>query len=194
MPLIKVILGSTRPGRFGEQPAKWIMELAKSHPGAKFELVDLKEINLPLLDEPVPALMSQEYVHEHTKQWSKIVDEADGFIFITPEYNSGVPAAMKNAVDYLAVEWRHKPVAFVSYGAGGGGILAVNNWRSIFAYLSLLGLADHIHFNEYYKHLDEAGNLSPSDEQTAKGHLLLKNISFWADKLRPIREELANRL
>jgi NAD(P)H-dependent FMN reductase len=189
MSLIKVILGSTRPDRFGEQPARWIMELAKQHSEATYELVDLQGVNLPLLDEPVAAMFGQ-YEHEHTKQWSQIIDEADGFIFVTPEYNSGVPAAFKNAVDYLYAEWKYKPVAFVSYGAGGGGRLAVNNWRSIFGYLDLIGLSDHVSFNEYWKQLDENGKLLPTEEQTEKAHKLLEHVSFWADKLSPIREEL----
>jgi NAD(P)H-dependent FMN reductase len=188
-PLIKVILGSTRPGRFGEQPARWIMDLAKEHSEARFELVDLQEINLPFLDEPKPAMYG-EYTHEHTKRWSKIIDEADGFIFVTPEYNSGVPAPFKNAVDYLFAEWKHKPVAFISYGAVVGGVLSVNNWRSIFAYLDLIGLSDHLLFNEYWKQLDEEGKLAPTQEQVAKGHKLLTNISFWATKLEPIRTQL----
>ncbi|MEK7572034.1 MAG: NAD(P)H-dependent oxidoreductase [Patescibacteria group bacterium] len=187
--LIKVILGSTRPGRFGDQPAQWIMNLAKEYPEATFELVDLQKVNLPFLDEPVPALFGQ-YSKEHSKAWSKTIGEADGFIFVTPEYNSGVPASFKNAVDFLAAEWRYKPVAFVSYGAGGGGILAVNNWRSIFAYLGIFGLSDHVLFIEYYKHLDKDGKLIPSEEQIAGGHKLLKNIAFWSEKLKPIRQEL----
>jgi len=189
IPLIKIILGSTRPERFGEQPARWIADLAKDHPGARFELIDLKEIDLPLLDEPVPALYGQ-YSQPHTKAWAELIEEADGFIFVTPEYNSGVPAAFKNAIDYLAAEWRYKPVAFVSYGAVGGGILAVNNWRQIFAYLSVFGLSDHVLFREYYRHLDEMGKLSPTEEQIADAHKLLDNIIFWSAKLRPLRHEL----
>jgi len=188
-PVVKIILGSTRPGRFGEQPARWLMDLAKDHPDARFELVDLQEINLPLLNEHSPALYGQ-YAHPHTKAWSEIIHEADGFVFVTPEYNSGVPAAFKNAVDYLAAEWRHKPVAFVSYGAGGGGILAVNSWRQIFAYLGIFDLSDHVYFREYYKHLDEAGKLAPTEEQTADAHKLLKNIAFWAAGLKPLREQI----
>lgn len=189
MTLIKVIVGSTRPQRFGKQPADWIMELAKDHPEATFELVDIQDANLPFLDEPVPAMFGQ-YAKEHTKKWSETIGEADGFIFVTPEYNSGVPASFKNAVDFLYHEWRYKPVAFVSYGAKGGGILAVNNWRSIFGYMSIFGLSDHIHFMEYYKHLDEDGKLIVNEEQVVEGHKLLDNIIFWSKKLKPIREEL----
>jgi NAD(P)H-dependent FMN reductase len=189
-PIVKIILGSTRPGRFGEQPARWLFDLAKQHPEARFELVDLQEVNLPMLNEPVPALFGQ-YSLPHSKAWAKIIDEADGFVFVTPEYNSGVPAAFKNAVDYLAAEWRYKPVAFVSYGASGGGILAVNSWRQIFAYLSIFDLRDHVVFQEYYKHLDESGKLMPTKEQTDDARKLLTNIAFWSAKLRPIRKELA---
>ena len=192
MPLIKVILGSTRPNRFGAQPAEWIMELAKDHPEATYQLVDLKDINLPLLDEAIPAAMGQ-YEQEHTKNWAKIVGEADGFIFVTAEYNFSVPAAFKNAVDFLAAEWRYKPVAFVSYGAGGGGIRAVAHWRESLANLGMFDLRDHVHFIEYYNHLDENGKLAPTETQIAEGHKLLKNTAFWSDKIKPAREELAAR-
>lgn len=191
MPLIKVIIGSTRPGRFGPQAAEWIMDLATQHPSATFELIDLAEVNLPLLDEASPAMFGN-YTHPHTKEWSDSVRKADGFIFVTPEYNSGVPASFKNAVDFLYREWQYKPVAFVSYGAKGGGILAVNSWRSIFGYMSIIGLSDHVHFMEYYKHLDEKGHLKADDEQIATGHKLLQNIIFWSNKLKPIRDELTS--
>jgi NAD(P)H-dependent FMN reductase len=190
MPLIKVILGSTRPGRFGEQPANWIMDLAKEHPEATFELVDLKDMDLPLLDEAMPAAYGQ-YANEHTKAWSKVVAEADGFVFVTGEYNFSIPAAFKNAIDFLAAEWRYKPVAFVSYGAAGGGLNAVVHWRNVAANLSMFALRDNVMFIEYYKHLDEAGKLVPNEDQIAQGHKLLTNIAFWSDKIKPAREELA---
>jgi NAD(P)H-dependent FMN reductase len=192
MPLIKVILGSTRPNRFGEQPAQWIMELSKEHPEATFELVDLKDINLPLLDESIPPAMGQ-YQQEHTKAWASVIGEADGFVFVTAEYNFSVPAAFKNAVDFLAAEWRYKPVAFISYGAGGGGIRAVAHWREGLANLGMFDLRDHVHFVEYYNHLDENGKLQPSETQVDEGHKLLRNIAFWAEKIKPAREELATQ-
>ena len=189
MPLIKVILGSTRPNRFGEQPANWIMDLSKEHPDATFELVDLKDINLPLLDEPMPAAFGQ-YSQEHTKEWAKIITEADGFVFVTGEYNYTIPAAFKNAIDFLAAEWRYKPVAFVGYGASGGGIRAIAHWRESLANLSMFDLREQVQFIEYYNHLDENGKLIPNETQIAEGHKLLDSIAYWSEKLKPAREEL----
>jgi NAD(P)H-dependent FMN reductase len=191
MPLIKVILGTTREARFGDKPAQWILDLARQEqPDATFELVDLKEINLPLFDEPVPPAMG-DYRHEHTKAWAKVISEADGFIFVTAEYNFGVPAALKNAIDYLAAEWRYKPVAFVSYGAAAGGLRAVQHLRDIGGNTGYISLQDTVVFNRYWQQVNEAGELQPNAEQMEHAHKLVKNIVFWAEKLTPIRQELA---
>jgi NAD(P)H-dependent FMN reductase len=189
MPLIKVILGTTRDARFGAKPAAWLMELAKEHPEATFELVDLKEVNLPLFDEPIPPLMG-DYRHDHTKKWAEIVGEADGFVFVTGEYNFSIPASLKNAIDYLAAEWRYKPVAFVSYGASAGGQLAIQHLRQIGGNTGYIPLQDTVAFANYWTQLSETGELQATDAQVASAHKLLKNIAFWADKLKPVREEL----
>ncbi len=129
---IKIITGSVRPGRFNIQPATWILEIAKKRTDIKAELLNLQEANLPFLDESVPPSQRQ-YSKEHTKKWAKSIDEADGFIFVTPEYNHGVSPVLKNAVDYLFYEWHYKPVSFVSYGSLAGGSRAVEHWRGIAA-------------------------------------------------------------
>src|SRR5216684_3906554 len=98
---IAVIIGSTRPGRVGESVAKWVYELAKRRTEAEFELVDVKEFNLPLLDEPAPPAMGQ-YSKEHTKTWAAKINSFDGYVFVTPEYNHGICGALKNAIDFLA--------------------------------------------------------------------------------------------
>lgn len=116
---IGIILGSTRPGRNGEAVAKWVDGLAQKRTDATFELVDVADYKLPLLDEPNPAMM-QKYTKEHTKVWSKKISEFDGFIFVTAEYNHNIPGALKNAIDYLNVEWQNKAVGFVAYGSAGG--------------------------------------------------------------------------
>lgn len=116
MPKIGIIIGSTRPGRNAEAVAKWVHELASKRTDAEFELIDLVDYNLPVLDEPYPAVF-QNYTHEHTKKWSKKIAEMDGFIFVTPEYNHAVGGALKNAIDFLNVEWNNKAVGFVSYGS-----------------------------------------------------------------------------
>lgn len=135
MTKIGIILGSTRPGRNGEAVAKWVYELAQKRDDATFELVDVADYNLPLYDEPFPAMM-QQYTKEHTKVWSNKIKEFDGYIFVTAEYNHSIPGALKNAIDYLNVEWKNKAAGFVSYGSAGGS-RAVEHLRLVAAELHI---------------------------------------------------------
>src|SRR3989454_6322246 len=116
---IAIILGSTRPGRNGEAVAKWIHEITKKRTDAEFELVDIKDFNLPLLDEPMPPIMGQ-YSKPHTKTWAAKIGSFDGYVFVTPEYNDGISGALKNAIDFLFAEWNNKVAGFVSYGSASG--------------------------------------------------------------------------
>src|SRR5687767_7079366 len=143
MSLVKVILGSTRPNRFGIQPAEWVMKLSEQYKDATFELVDLADINLPFLDEPVPPSMRQ-YTKEHTKTWSRIISEADGFVFVTAEYNYGIPAGLKNAIDFVSHEWHYKPATFVSYGSDAGGARAIEHLRGSAGWLRMYDLREHL--------------------------------------------------
>ncbi len=189
MTTIKVILGSTRPGRFGIQPAEWIMSLSKAHPETKFELVDLQEVNLPVLDEAAPAMM-QQYSKDHTKKWSKIIDGADGFIFVTAEYNHSIPGALKNAIDYLSKEWAYKPVAYVSYGADAGGARAIEQLRQIAGWHRMYDLGEFVSLANYWGQLGEDGKFTPNEVQTQNAEKMLKSIIFWTEKMKPAREEL----
>lgn len=192
MVTIKVILGSTRPGRFGVQPAEWITKLGEAYGDqARFELVDLKDLDLPLLDTPTPPSMSPEYQNDHQAAWGKIVAEADGFVFVTPEYNHGMPASLKNAIDYLAQEWANKPVAFVSYGADGGGIRAIEQFRQVVSWLKMHDLNKFISLPSYYLNLDEQGNYKFSDDETERAHSMLKDLVFWAEQLKETRAKLS---
>ena len=119
-PHIQVIIGSTRPTRTGGKIANWFMDQIKDNQDATFELIDLAEVNLPLLNEPMSASM-QKYEYDYTKEWSKTISKADGYIWVTHEYNHSTSAALKNAIDYLYVEWGYKPVGFVGYCTLGGG-------------------------------------------------------------------------
>ena len=117
---VQIIIASTRPQRIGRQIAEWVQGTIPPSAGFAAELVDLVEWHLPLSDEPgVPA--SGNYVQEHTKAWSRKIASADGFVFVTPQYNWGYPASLKNALDHLFKEWNAKPAAIVSYGHHGGG-------------------------------------------------------------------------
>jgi NAD(P)H-dependent FMN reductase len=116
---IAIIIGSTRPNRKSEQVARWVQEVASRRKDAKYELVDLRDYDLPLFDEPNPPSRNQ-YTKLHTKIWSEKIASYDAFIFVTPEYNHGIPAVLKNAIDYLYYEWHDKAAGFVSYGSAGG--------------------------------------------------------------------------
>jgi NAD(P)H-dependent FMN reductase len=131
-PHIGIVIGSTRPGRVGDRVAKWVEERAARRPDAIFEVVDLHEHQLPLLDEPAPAALSSDYLHDHTRRWSAEITRFDGFVFVTPEHNHSVPASLKNAIDYLFVEWHDKAAGFVGYGVHGG-VRAVEHLRQILA-------------------------------------------------------------
>jgi NAD(P)H-dependent FMN reductase len=126
-----VIIGSTRPGRVGEAVGRWVYELAQKRSDAGFELVDVKDFDLPLLDEPVPPSQGK-YSKEHTKNWAAKVASFDGYVFVTPEYNHGISGALKNAIDFLYAEWNNKAAGFVGYGSAGGA-RAVEDLRLVMA-------------------------------------------------------------
>jgi NAD(P)H-dependent FMN reductase len=131
---VAIILGSTRPGRNGEAVARWVYEIARRRTDAKFELVDIKDYNLPLLDEPMPPSLGQ-YSQSHTKVWAAKIAEFDAFVFVAPEYNHGISGALKNAIDFLFREWNHKSAGFVSYGGYANGSRAVEQLRLVMAEL-----------------------------------------------------------
>ncbi|AYY13224.1 NADPH-dependent oxidoreductase [Actinobacteria bacterium YIM 96077] len=120
MPQLAVIVASTRPGRAGPAIADWFLARAKDHGELDAGLVDLAEVNLPFLDEPEHPSRGH-YLHPHTRRWSAIVASTDAFALVLPEYNGGLPAPLKNALDFLYEEWAHKPVGLVSYGMGSAG-------------------------------------------------------------------------
>ncbi|OGE25667.1 hypothetical protein A3C26_01745 [Candidatus Daviesbacteria bacterium RIFCSPHIGHO2_02_FULL_39_12] len=186
---IKIITGSVRPGRFNIQPATWIYEIAKKRIDMEAELLDLLNINLPFLDESVPPSQRQ-YSKGHTKKWSKIIKEADGFIFVTPEYNHGVSPVLKNAVDYLFYEWHYKPVSFISYGSLAAGSRAVEHWRGIAAEIKMYDLREQVMLSNYWENLDENGKYQFNDAHEKSANTMLDALTFWARKMKEARAEL----
>ncbi len=128
---VGIITGSTRPNRKSLDVAKWVLEAARKRSDAEYELVDIKDFELPLLDEPMPPSMGR-YQQPHTKRWAAKIASLDAFVFVSPEYNHGIPAALKNAIDFLYAEWKDKAAGFVSYG-GAGGARAVEHLRLVLA-------------------------------------------------------------
>jgi len=186
---IKIITGSVRPGRFNIQPATWIYEIAKKRSTIEVELLDLLEVKLPFLDEPIPPSQKQ-YSKEHTKRWSKMIDEADGFIFVTPEYNHGVSPVLKNAIDYLFYEWHYKPVSFISYGSLAGGSRSVEHLRGISAEIKMYDLREQIMLPNYWEHVDENGKYEFNKQHEKSASDMLDTLIFWAKKMKEAREEL----
>jgi NAD(P)H-dependent FMN reductase len=190
MPLIKIIVGSIRPNRFGPQPAKWLFDLAQARTDARFELVDLEELRLPFLDEPKTA-SSGVYENAHTKKWSAAVGEADGFVFVTPEYNHSYSPAIKNALDYLYYEWNYKAAAFLSYGGAAGGLRATEHLRGVAAELKLFQIRETVSLYYYWNNLDEKGAFKFTEENRAAAKAMLNELVFWSEHLKSPRAELA---
>ncbi len=144
---IAIIVGSTRPGRLGSQVGAWVAVHADRHEDATFDLVEVADQNLSLLSEAtIPGAANRAYEDPNTREWSRLVDSYDGFVFVTPEYNHSVPAAMKNAFDALYPEWSEKTVAFVGYGAANG-VRAVEHWRAITANASMFATRSQVGIN-----------------------------------------------
>ncbi|MEZ2127801.1 MULTISPECIES: NADPH-dependent FMN reductase [unclassified Sinorhizobium] len=136
MKTIQVIIGSVRPSRIGDQIASWVLQTVKGLTDLRFEIVDLKDWHLPLDDEPNQPKHGG-YVQPHTQAWSDKIRQADGFIFLTPQYNWGYPASLKNALDHLYSEWEAKPTVIVSYGHRGG-VKAAEQLRQVLVGLHMV--------------------------------------------------------
>ena len=186
---IHILTGSTRSGRFNIQPARWLARLGESRRNARYNLVDIAEFNLPLLDEPKSAT-SQEYQNDHTKKFSEVISQADGFVFVTPEYNHSYSAALKNAVDYLYVEWSYKPVAFLSYGSMAGGSRAVEHLRVVVGELKMFDIREQVLLPNYWSGLDGEGNFQFTPQHEKAASVMFDSLVFWAGKMKQARLEL----
>ena len=184
---LKIILASTRPGRKGPVVAGWIHNLAKKNKNFKVELIDLKEVNLPFHDEPEMPV-KQDYKHAHTKKWSKIINSADAFIIVSPEYNHGYSAPLKNALDYLFKEWNYKPVSFVSYGGVAGGTRAAQMLVQVVTALKMMPLTESVHIPQFAKYIKS--DVFEADEYMEKtAQEMLKELIKWAEGLKKLRAE-----
>src|SRR5947199_7313709 len=181
---IAIIIGSTRPGRKGEAVAKWVYEIAQKRSDAEFELVDIKDFNLPLLDEPMSPIMGQ-YTHQHTKDWSAKIASFDAYVFVTPEYNHATSGALKNAIDFLYHEWNNKAAGFVGYG-GAGGTRAVEHLRLVMGELLVADVRAQVALS---LHTDFA-NFSvfkPAPHHEKSVHDVLDQVIAWGGALRSLR-------
>lgn len=182
---LAIILGSTRPNRAGAAVAKWAYDLAVQRKDAQFELIDIKDFELPLLDEPVPPSMGQ-YSKPHTKAWAQKIDAFDGFVFVTPEYNHGTSGAMKNAIDYLYREWNNKAAGFVSYGSAGG-TRAVEHLRLVMGELQVADVRSQVMLS-LYTDFENFSNFKPASHHEKSLHAMLDQLVSWSGALKTVRE------
>jgi NAD(P)H-dependent FMN reductase len=184
MTKIAIIVGSTRPARAGTAVARWVHEIALRHGDADYELIDLKDVGLPALDEDLAPMLGR-YSRPHTHRWSEQISPFDGYVFVTPEYNHGMPAALKNAIDFLYAEWNNKAAAFVSYGSEGG-VRAVEQLRQVMAQVRIadVGSAATLFLAEDFVNYTE---FRPRDFQEQSVRTMLDELTSWSEALRTLR-------
>lgn len=182
---IAIILGSTRPNRVGEAVGHWVHDLASGRTDAKYELIDLKEVNLPLLDEPVSPAQGK-YSKDHTKAWAARIEPFDGFVFVTAEYNHGIPAALKNALDFLYREWNNKAAGFVSYGSAGGA-RAVECLRLVMGELQVADVRAQVLLS-LATDFENYTTFKPAARHEKSLHMMLGQVVAWAGALKALRQ------
>ncbi len=187
MPNLTVIIGSTRPGRAGLPIAEWFVERAERHGGFTVDVADLAEIGLPMYDEPNHPRLRQ-YVHQHTMDWSARIDRADAVVFVTPEYNYGYPASLKNAIDYLHNEWRDKPVGFVSYGGIAAGTRAVQQLKQVVTTLKMIPVTESVNIPFHAQFIDD-GRVQANEVMDGAATAMLDELLRLDGALRPLREK-----
>ena len=185
---LKIISSSVRPGRKGPLVASWITGIAKQHGSFNVELLDLGEINLPMMNEPEHPRFKK-YQHEHTKKWSAMIDEADAFIFVTAEYDYNYPAPLRNAIEYLAQEWAYKAAGIVSYGGISAGTRAANSLKSDLATMSVVPLAQAVHFSLFTQLINEKGEFKPHETSHKAAETMLRELVRWTKGLKSIKED-----
>ncbi len=187
---IAIIIGSTRPGRVGESVARWVHDLASKRSDAAYELIDIKDFNLPLLDEPVPPSRGQ-YSKEHTRKWASKIDSFDGFVFVTPEYNHGTSGALKNALDFLYAEWNNKAAAFVSYGSAGG-TRAVETLRLVMGELMVADVRQQVMFS-LATDFENYTKFKPAAHHEKSVATMFDQLATWATALQAVRQAQTKR-
>lgn len=176
---LALIVGSNREGRFGGTVAAWAVGQARQRDDVTVDVIDLAEVDLPMVYPQQPGLAVVDYIER--------IGQADGFVVVTPEYNHGYPAALKQAIDLPRSEWRRKPVAFVSYGGVGGGLRAVEQLRGVFAELHSVTMRDSVSLHMAWELFDDSGALRAPAQPNAAITTMLDHLVWWATALRTAR-------
>jgi NAD(P)H-dependent FMN reductase len=180
---IAIIVGSTRPGRHARSVADWVLSQTAGR-SAHYDIVDLQDQALPLLDEAMPPSFGQ-YQNAHTKAWAATIAPYDGFVFVTPEYNHSTSAALKNAIDYLYAEWTNKAAALVAYGSLGGA-RAVEHLRLVCAELQMATIRQQLAFS-LFTDFENFSSFTPAALHNDSAATMLDQLEGWAGALKTLR-------
>ena len=190
MTVISVIVGSTREGRFSEKPAHWILQHLKKRDGVDARLLDLRDFPMPFFDQPLTPAMPGRAAFEHkvVQRWTGAIAQSDGFVFVTPEYNYGPAAVLKNAIDWVYPEWHRKAAAFVSYGSAMG-VRSVQQLRESLIELQLAPIRSSVHIPvatlwAHYQGGDVDAGLA---ELEALAGVMIDDLLWWTAALKAAR-------
>ncbi|MFV0435544.1 MAG: NADPH-dependent FMN reductase [Leucobacter sp.] len=186
MPRLMIVVGSVREGRIAQPIAEWVRSAAEADGRFEVDFADLKEIALPLMDEPNHPRL-RKYTKPYTIAWSERVDAADAFLFLFPEYNYSYSPAMKNALDYLAAEWDRKPVGLVNWGGVSGGTRSAAAMRPVISALGMVATRGSVEINFPQNQVDESGRFTPTEHQSTVLHSQLDELLRLDEALRPLR-------
>src|SRR3979411_3064879 len=192
MTVISGIIGSTREGRFSEKPAKWILQHLKKRESVDARLLDLRDFPMPFFDQPAtPAMPGRApYENEVVKRWTAEIAASDGFVFVTPEYNYGTSAVLKNAIDWVYPEWNRKAAAFVSYGSAMGA-RSVQQLRETMIEVQIAPVRSSVHIPvatlwAHYKGGDVNKGLA---ELGTQAQTIVDDLLWWTTALKAARKE-----
>jgi NAD(P)H-dependent FMN reductase len=188
---ISVIIGSTRQGRFSEKPAQWIFQELRKREGIEARLLDLRDFPMPFFDQPLPPAMPgrPSYEHDVVKKWTAEIAASDGFVFVTPEYNYGPSAVLKNAIDWVYPEWNRKAAAFVSYGSAMGA-RAVQQLRDTAIEIQMAPIRSCVHIPAatLWAHFQGGDVEKGLAELHKQANVMIDDLLWWTATLKTARE------
>jgi NAD(P)H-dependent FMN reductase len=184
---LKIISSTVRPGRKGPLIAAWIAEKAKQNGHFNVEVLDLGEINLPMMNEANHPRLKK-YEHQHTKDWSAKIDEADVFVFVTAEYDYNYPAPLHNAIEYLAQEWAYKAAGIVSYGGVSAGTRAANSLKSDLSTMGIVPIPQSVNFPFFTQLINAENEFVPNETSHKAAEGMLRELIRWTKGLKVVKE------
>lgn len=187
MSSLGVVVASVREGRVGFAIAEWMVTAARAHGAFSPRLIDLREVGLPLLEEPAHPRL-QQYSDARTRRWSGIVGETDAFVFVTPEYNHSLPPALVNALDHLYLEWNYKAAGFVSYGGVSGGLRSVQSAKPLLCALKMVPIVEAVALPSVHKLVGE-GRFTAEPPHQKAASIMLDELKRWTDALAVLRRK-----